>query len=299
MILQVLSTLPHQGDNDIAIDSPVIVNFNQAVDKFTIENGVSLYILDNELGYEFLPYAYTFIGNRLTITPTSLVPNKKHFLSILPGNDPSRFLSSETISAPIYTRVGLSTGTAEILSYFSGVANATFTLVVGANNTVDITKGITYIGSFTYTPDTPISIGEFSFSLNGIFDEGDEISINCFKAVGVDVIYKVDFDTTEYTTIANGSFEITDEYLDSHDIINTSLYIVDSIPENLSVDNIKCNPIVLKFNKDLVQDQDIASKLKITKSEILGSGKRNVEFESVISGNILKIYLKSVGNPSL
>ena len=293
MELQILSTIPADGNNDVTIDTNIVINFNQAIDKFTVDNGVSLYIMNSDGTYDFLPYSSTILGSRLTLIPTTLFSNKTHYLTILPGNDPSRFLSTETVSDPIYTRIGASTGTVSPLSYFKGTVNTTYTLLFGANSTVDITKGLSFLGTFDYSDNVNIGDSDLSFSTIGQFDIGDEVTLGCFKATGVTSIYKVSFDTTKYTTITPGSIEITDESIAPPE----ELFIVDTIPENLSTNNIKCNPIVIKFNKDISTSQDLLSKIKITKSDVLGSNKRNVEFEYTTSGNILKIYLKSIGNP--
>lgn len=291
MILSVLNTSPNNLADNIAIDSKISITFNQEIDEFTVENGISLYSIDKDKNYIFVPYETSIDGSVLTITPETLLPDTKHYISVLPGSDISRYLSAQTVSSPEYNRILNSTGEFTPMSSYTGENNVTYSFAIEAENNVGITRGLSFVDTIAYIPNEPIILSDLTFSLDGSFDSGDEIQVSCFKSQGVDSIYKVEFSTSKYTTISPGSEEILDI-----DQLN-ELYIVDTIPENLSVDNMTCNPIVIKFNKQLAQEQDIKSKIQIKKSDVLGNRKRIVDYEYIITGNIVKLYLKSIGNP--
>ena len=317
MSLSIFSIDPQNLRIDTPIDSNVVIEFDQPVDPFTIENGISLYVLSEgmwtgpelstldskfsdvlSVGNEntYFQYSYTLNADmtQVTLVPAlGLLPNRKHFVQILPGNDATRYISARTYADPIYTRAAVSTGTISVKSAFIGKANENYVIdfsadATGAINTIDVVKSGTYLGSFKTVGD--INLGDITVSFDGSFDVGDSIELDVFPASGVTEIYQTSFTTDEYNTVAVSSFKI--ESLDQ--LMTDPLTIVDIFPKNGSINNQKINPIVIKFNKPLAPNQDLTELLDLTKVSISSGEERKVGFIPVINGNVVKLYLNSV-----
>lgn len=293
MALSVISCNILNNAIDIPIDKVIEITFNQEVDRYTIEQGINIYTdsgLGNnslDIGIEFSYYDFTYelLGNRVVITTTKpLLKNKKHYISIFPGNDASRFISSLTTSAPIYTRLDSSTGTLTIKSAYTGKENATYNIVFIDTNKVSVSDSNGFIGEFlTNVPE--VNFGALSVSFIGAFDIADSIDIDCFKADGLDNILEIKFITSQYNTVLPLS-EPLDQTLDY-----IPLQIVSISPENLSINNQRCNPIIIKFNKNLDPNQDFSNKIKIKKKNYVSNSNGYVKYIPQIQNNILKLYL--------
>lgn len=313
MALIVTSITPSHNSINIPLDSKIQIIFNQEIDPFTVHSGISIYtlsdstwsgpdlsILDTKYdevtsigdNYIYYDFSYTIDGNILNIELTKpLIQDRKHYISIYPGNNATRFLSSKTVESPVYTRIGSSAGIVNITSPYIGSNNSSFEILVTDINTVNVSKSGSFLGSFEFIEGQEINIGELKFSITGSFDIGDLIDIDVFAAVGCSVLYKSEFVTNKYLISAPVSNNIT----------NTNLLlpeIVATIPEDLSVNNDKVNPIIIKFNKNIDNTQDMSDKIKITKINIDTNKKRNITYYYKIENNILKIYMLNAENLS-
>ena len=313
MSLNILNITPVNKSINIPIDTTILVELDGPVDPFTVINGISLYTVSSGLwtgpdsaildepdisgiqeNEDYVQYAlrYTIDGNKIFIQPiTSLLPDLTYYLSIFPGNDTSRYLSSPTTAEPTYLRDSSSDGIINILSAYTGNINGTFTLEIIGPNILDVTKNGEAVGEFEYKDGEELNLGELKISISNTFDIGDTISIDVFKAQGLTSIYKTSFVTGKYTTFEPHSQSLTVPPGNILDQLILPLKIVSTIPDNLSINNDRCNPITIKFNKPIKTDQNITSKIRITRQDILNELKRDISYYYKINNDTIKIYL--------
>lgn len=312
-MLQVLDIQPANNSIDISIDSKIRITFDQAIDPFSVSNGISLYtptdgqwigpeasILDTELkdvldigqDYSYFSYDFTIEGNTVIITPqASLLPERKFYVAVYPGSDAERYISASTVSTLTYERAGVSEGTVNIVSSYLGEENGSYRLDFDGNGNFDLTRdGSVYLGQFSYTENSVVELDDINLSITGSFDAGDTVSFDVFTAQGTDSIYRVSFTTSQYKTFEENfqSTEITT--IESAQVI-PSIKLVNSIPDNLSVDNTRINPITLKFSESLDLNQDISSEIVIRLKDIDTGRVRRVNYYYKINNEILKLYL--------
>lgn len=311
MALNIITISPDNNSTSVGIDEVITIEFDQEIDPFTVLNGISLYtlteaewtgpdlasldskysdVLDIGSEYTFYPLEITITGNTVKAKPTvSMIPNKKHFVQVLPGNDATRYVVAKTTADPVYTRSGVSTGTVSVAGAYTGKDNVIYQLSITGNTTLDVLKGSDYIGSFTYTEGEPVDTGDLIFIITGQFDDTDLITVDAFAAQGVASVVKIAFTTTAYITTSPTSNRIT-----SVSQITNPLRVVSITPTDMSINNTNCNPIVVKFDKAIDTTQDIRTLIKITKTDIETGRVRNVVFNHMINGNILKLFMVGV-----
>ncbi len=312
MSLNVLNITPVDKSINIPIDSTFLIEFDSPIDPFTILNGISLYtiadglwsgpdtaILENHDGttgdYIQASFSYTIEDNKVFLKPIEpLLQEKTYFITVLPGNDSTRFVSLLTVEEPTYIKSIPSSGACEILSSYTGIDNSTFTIDITSPSTIEITKGITYLGEYTFTPNEELDIGELSMSFNNLFNIGDQIVINVFKASGVSIIYKTSFETSKYITLTPQSTSLTVPPGNILSQLVSPFKIIGTIPEDFSINNEKCNPIVIRFNKPIKIDDNIIDKIKIKRTSVDTSKVSLISFYYRITGNTLKIFMTSV-----
>jgi hypothetical protein len=315
MNLLVNSILPQDGTLNVPIDSDIVVEFDQDIDPFAIISGISIYtqtdqqwigselsILDTkhrevmDIGedYSYIQYAYTVQENTVTITPlTSLLPNRKYYIAVFPGDDVDRYVSAITSSNIAYTRSGTSEGTVEIVSAYSGAESASYSLLFDGLGSFDVIKdGTVLVGSFEYTEGEEVNIGNIKVSVFGLFDDTDTADFDVFEANGVSNIYKTSFTTSEYETATPEQQSVKITTLSGR--TSGKIKLVSSVPGNMSINNSRVNPIVLKFSKPVDPNQDLLSLISITKKDMNTSITRSVSYYYKINSNIVKLYLLSL-----
>lgn len=313
MPLTITSIIPTEAKNDVPIDSSIIIEVSEEIDVFSVANGITLYtesrgilndkdligldtkyteILDiGEVNTPF-PFGYQVNGNTIEITPTvSLIPDTTFYVDIFPGNDVTRYLSKKTVGNPL---VISESGIIGINSSYTGSADDTFEITFSSSDgitadTVDVAKGITQVLSTQFESDKVIDLGELKITLDGTWDVLDSISIPVFKASGPADLYRTNFTTSKYTTISPKSNKI--EYVS--DTI-APFNMVSTTPEDMSIGNQTCNPIVIKFNKALKQDQNLTDKIKIKRVDFNTGITKNINQYFKIEGDTVKIYMISV-----
>jgi hypothetical protein len=313
MALSVISITPqHQSINN-TVDPNIVLTFSSNVDPFTIASGISLYTLGSGLWtgpdlakldtiyrntsdsiqeYISIPITYTVNNNIVTIHPQEkLLPNKEYYISIFSGTDITKFVSTLTTTAPIYERISNSAGIVNILSAYTGSTNGQYQLIFSGSNTFSLTFNSTILGDYTLPEEdnTELSIGDLSLSFTGTFDSGDTVSIDVIKGVCLDSIFKSKFTTGIYEYE-----EPSSETIEETGLPKEVLYITQTIPENLSINNHRCNPVTIRFNKTLDNTQNLINKIKIIKETNDLRPKKNVNFYYKIIGDTLKIYLLNV-----
>jgi hypothetical protein len=308
MDLLALNSTPLAGSISVPLDTKIEIEFNQPIDPFTVQNGIALYtltnglwtgpelsILDNQWSdvldtsgeYTYFPFNFTIEGSKVKISPTvSLVADKKYYLTVLPGNDPLRYLSKSTISA--FTKS--SSGTVNVLSPYTGSSSATYSITIASSGSLDVLKNGIYLGAFSYIINQPINLGDITISLNGTWLHNDTISFDCYKAEGTKSILKIDFTTSKYTITTPTSTII--HTLSDHAI---PLRVISTIPDHESVNNTKCNPIVIRFNKNLNPDQDVSRYINIRRYDIETGLSVPLNYYCNIAGDTLKVYLTTSG----
>jgi len=310
-MLEITSILPLNNSVNIPIDQKITIEFNEPIDIFSIINGISVYttsdgvwsgpdlsILDTKYSdvlsvsddYYNVQYTYAVSGNVIEITPSaSLLPDRTYYVSVFPGNDVSRYVSTETYADAVYTRVASSTGTLAVSSPYVGADNGEYEITITDTDTFDLLFGIEYLGTFTFADGIDVDLGNITIKLTGAFDIGDIISVPVFKASGISSLYKVCFTTNKYVTAIP-----TSQRVDDTDFTSLSpLSITNTIPKNYSVNNMSCNPITIKFNKDIKADQDLTDKITIQRTDLLTGRIKDLKYRYKINGNILKLYLIS------
>lgn len=308
--LNVIDITPIDGSSYAALDAKLSITFDAPVDPFTVAQGVSLYtkseglwsgpdldVLDSKysdvltIGDEFTYTQLTIdiVGNTVNLTPQiSLFPNKTYFLQVLPGDDITRYISQKTFGDPTYTRVATSTGVLTVNSYYSGTDDDIYTFTfskVGASSNIDVLKGSDYIGGFTYVPGDTLAIQDIQLVFTGQFDDGDLITLDVFKPRGVTQVYKSTFTTSEYKT----SSPTVSKKITSLSELPRPLRIMDSKPDDQSIDNTFCNPITIRFDRAI--KPDLTNKLRIKKIDMTTGEIRFCKYYVKCTGNILKIYL--------
>lgn len=313
MSLSIVSITPANASMSTPIDSKIVIELTDQIDPFTVPNGVSLYVSSKTLWDNqelvaldtkysevldigdtntFFPFKYQLNNTTLTITPSiSLLPDKTFYIDIFPGNDATRYISKQTTGAPLI--VGANGNKVSINSAYTGSNNSGFDITFSSSDgintdTVDVSKGIVSVGSFKFENNKDIDIGELTFSISGVWEIGDSISIPVFKAVGLSDIYRTTFTTSKYTTTTPTSHKI--EFLSDNE---EQLRVIKTHPEDMSMDNKSINPIVIKFNKPLKADQILTDKIIIKRLGLDTGTSKNIAQYYKIENDTLKVYMIS------
>lgn len=317
MALTVLAITPEDLNNSVTIDSKVVIEFNGSVDPFTLANGISVYAETENLwsgpdlaaldtkyrdvlligqDYSYYPFTYSVDGNTVTLNlQVSMIPDKTHYVSVLPGDDATRYVSSPTTGAPVYNKIDpLLSGTVDIVSQFTGPSTGAYTLTFTDTNKVDVILDADYLGEFIYINGEELNLGALKVSISGNWTINDTVSIPVYKASGVDVVYKSKFITTKYTVTTPTSIRIEDKL--KAQSIAKSLKVIGTIPQGLSVNNSKCNPIVIKFSAPIDATQDFTSKIRISKTSLVTGQIKAVSYFVKATGDTIKIYLVAINN---
>lgn len=308
MDLLIQSTTPAINAINTALDTPISITFNQPIDPFTIPYGISLYtltdglwtgpdlaildtqyadVLDTSGEYTYFPFSYTVENNTVKITPTvSLLPDRSYYLQVLPGSDPTRYLSKSTVGEITYS-AGVS-GQVNILSTYTGDTNSEFVLTFTSSGGFDLVKDSVYVDSYDFTANTPLALDNISISMTGEFKNGDTATFEAYKAVGTLSVYKIKFTTSKYT-VSTPTSTILNEIPD----VLPELRIISSIPDNNSVNNTRCNPITIRFNQNLDKGQDVTKYVIIKRYDQDKGITSLLNYYYVIKNDTLKIYLIS------
>lgn len=308
-MLEILSILPSDKSINIPIDQKIQIVFSEEIDTFSVINGISIYtssdgvwtgselsqldtkysdVTDVNNDYNIVGYTYIINGNTITLTPSSkLLEDKTYNISLFPGDDVTKFISTKTFATPILSQA--CSGITEVTSSYIGTENGTYTLYFNSNNSFDLDFNLVYSDSYTFTDGQELNIGNISIKLSGVFQSGDTVEIPVFKATSLDALYKTSFTTNKYTTSAPTSQRVNDYTYTEQNLFN----IVNSIPENNSVNNIPSNPITIKFNSNIKLDQDISNKINIKRISLEDGKVKQLNYKYKIIGNILKLYLTS------
>lgn len=315
MALQILSSTPTSNAVSVPIDTKIQLGFNNPVDPFTIPYGVSIYSIGantmtgplmSELdvssydvkdpfdNISMVEYSYTVSGNDVTLTPLEpLSGGLKYYVQVVPGDDVSRFLSTKTFIDPVYSKaVSSHNGEMNVTSSYTGAQEAVYLLSITGSGAFDLMKDNIYQDSLTYEEGVEFIIDKkISASINGEFTVGDTIELVCFPAEGVTSIYKISFTTANYTTATVQSTRIEDKIYKN--LIN-NLKIVSIMPAPFSINNERCNPVIVRFNNTLDPLQDLTDQIKVYKANLETGVARKIVNYYQIQGSTLKIYLVSV-----
>jgi len=329
MSIKILTADPYNNQQYVAIDSKIVIEFDSEIDPFTIENGVSLYtpspsmwtgpdlaILNNKHmdgmdmteEYTYFQFNWTLedtdsgvINGKLTLTPlVTLLPDRDYFVAIYPGLDSSRYLSKITTSAPVTVLDDASTGLVEIASAYKGIKAGTLSIVVTGINGLEIEFTATDLENNSTVHNVDFA-GGIKLTLPALGSDDipvtwallDSIEIDVFAGEGVDSLFKNQFTTTHIALSDTPSSTKINTLSDiGRDV--TALKLLGSIPDNLAIDNIRYNPVTLKFNQDINLDQDISSKIKIKRKDIDSGVVRTVNYYYKITGSTIKLYLTSL-----
>lgn len=308
-MLTISSILPLDKSINIPIDKSVQIVFSEPIDPFTIKNGISLYTSSNGIwtgpalshldtqysevtdvldDYNIVDFTYTINDNTLTIKPiANLLEDKTYYLSIFPGTDFTKVISTKTFDAPIYTFAP--SGTISIESSFTGIENGIYNLFFTSSNTFDLSFNSVYVDSYTFTYDQILTLDNINIKLNGAFEINNVVDITVYKGAGISSLYKTSFTTNKYTTSIPTSQKI-DDYTYNGD----SLFkITNAIPENNSVNNSPCNPITIRFNTNLNMAQELSNKIAIKRISLLDGKVKELKYRYKILNNSIKLYLVS------
>lgn len=311
MALTVLLSSPQNNDISIPIDSEMQLTFSKPVDEFTVLNGISIYSIgaqtwtgsllsskdsltsDVKSGsdeIDIIEFSAAVSGANVLITPTkSLNANTQYYLQVVPGEDPSRFLSAQTTDAAIYS-LGAS-GTVNILSAYSGILTGIYTLLFTSPTTFDVLFDGIFSNSYTFSTN-PITIEDnLTLSISSGFKLSDTATINVYAPEGLSTICKITFTTSQYQSDAPTSIKIEDKLYAN--VVN-ELKVVNTIPPAFSVNNNCVNPVTIKFNRAIDSMQELSEKIKIHKINIETGDIRRIKYTATVNGAIVKLYLESV-----
>jgi len=322
----VTNITPNNNQQNVLIDSKIVIDFDQSIDPFTVAHGISIYVLSNAQwtgpamaildtkfsdvldpveDFSVIPFIYTvedidgIVNGRVIITPVkSLVPDKEHFITIYPGNDSTRYLSKLTTSAPLVNAIGAeSSATINITSSYTGKKNDVINAVFLSEKQINVYKtseGISSAKTLTFNYDQEFNIGELRISISEGFSGGDSFTIDVFAASGVSQLIKNKFTTTHLT---GSSLPKSTKVTSSSDLYSTSgsdIKLISCIPENKSINNSRYNPVTLKFNKNLEPTQNFAELVTIKRKDILSGIERYVNFYYKTNGPTLKLYMTTM-----
>lgn len=319
MALRIISINPENNKLDTSLDSKIIIEVDNDIDPFTVSTGISIYtksdslwsgpdlstldtkfsdVLDIQKENTYYPFTYQISNRVITITPSiNFIPDREHFITIYPGNNVTRYLSENTI---VYIGTVAPTGnTIEITSAYSGLDNKTFDITFSSSNgenvdTIDVMNGVNRIGSFPYSPNSNINIGELSFTLRGNWDIDNSIEIQVKPGHGLTSIYETKFTTSKFTTITPKSKKI--DYISDNE---NPLQVISTLPEDMTIDNKLVNPVVIKFNKPLKPLQDLSGKIKIKRKSLETGFSKNINYYYKIQDNTVKIFMLSVARETV
>ena len=322
MSFNLLTCNINNNDISIPIDTNIELSFSSPVEEFSVPNGISIYSLSSQTWtgslmsqmdsktsdvksqadqVNIVEYSYTVSGSNVYIKPNKPLEQKiKYYIQLAPGLDPSRFVTASTYDAPNYNYINpsISTGLVEVTSPYSGKSNCIFTLTFNNQNEFDLSINNIYDGTHRFTQYKEFTINKMlNISINGIFNNGDTVVINCYAPVGLSTINKIAFTTSEYIEATVKSTNIEDKLYAS---MLSEFKIVSTIPSSMSVNNNRVNPIIIKFNKTLnaVNLSDIVEKIRIFKLNFSNGSTKKITFYPKADGNILKLYMVSVDNLS-
>lgn len=315
MSLQLLSTSPANNAIDTTIDSKIEIGFNAEIDPFTIPFGISVYSIgpstmtgplmaeldvhSSDVNTPFdnisiLDYSYEVSGSNVILTPiTPFKSQTKYYVQVVPGNDINRFLSLKTFSDVVYSRSDSNDdGEVNITSSFTGSTGCTYLLSMGASGTFDLSKDRMYVDSYTFVDGVEFTLDKkINISINGAFSIDDTAEFHVYPASGVEAIYKISFLTTSYKTAIVKSTRIEDKL---YKRLVADLKVISIIPSPLSINNERCNPVIIKFSKNLNTAQDFTDLVKVFKADIETGLTRKVTSYCSVNNDTLKIYLVSV-----
>ena len=322
MSLTVLACNPTDLQLNIPLDTPITLTFSQAIDPFTVKNGIALYyisgqtwvgtelaILDNKtqdinsnVSNQYVDFSYTLSLDKkvLTITPSdSLKDNTQYYLQIFPGTDATRFLSSATVNTPVYTKnlTTPSEGTIDIVSPFVGKTAGTYVISITSPTTADVIFNGVPQNSITFTNNIPVSLGNLSVTFDSLFDINDIITIDVFVANGLTSIFKSTYTTSVYETFAVQSSRIEDTI---YELTVGAFKAISIYPQDKSINNASVNPITIKFNKPIKNAGiDLTKHINITKKDMDSGLVKRINYFYVVDSvnqDTVKLYLDSVTN---
>jgi hypothetical protein len=314
MAISVLFSSPSNNDISIPIDTIIELIFSKPVDKFTINNGISLYSIGaqtwtgsamsskdaltsdvkSDAGQiDIVEFSTIVSGANVKLYPiTKLKPTTQYYLQIAPGNDATRFVSAQTTDAPVYS-IGVS-GEVNVTSIYMGVTAKVYQLLFTSNTSFDLMIGGIYQDSYNYIHNVPLLInGNLNVSITTGFKENDTATINCYPAEGASTLTKILFTTSNYEQTAPTSIRIEDKLYNN--VLN-EYKITNTIPAPWSSNNAAINPVVIKFNRTIDNTQEILDKVKVHKMHLETGDLKKIIYVPEINGNVLKLYLQSVSN---
>jgi hypothetical protein len=312
MALSILTSAPSNNDLAVQIDTEILMQFSKPIDKFSILNGLSIYTIGSQTWTGLMlsqkdaltsdvksdageistvEFSVAVSGSNIVIYPiTKLLPDKVYFIQVAPGNDATRFVSAITVNDPIYSTA--CSGDIEILSSFTGKQNTIYRLVFTSQSTFDLLKNGEYDDSFVFLPDDEIIIDKkLKIKLSDYFINSDFAELVCFPAEGLDSLCKITFTTAKYEETTTKSIRIEDKL---YNININPLSVIKTFPSPNSINNKQCNPIIIKFNRNILSTQDLQDKIKINKLNLYTGAIHGIGFVYEILGDTLKIFMQSV-----
>ena len=319
MALNLLTCNISDGDVLVPIDSNIELSFSGEVEKFSIVNGISIYSIGSQTWtgqmmsqmdaktsdvkskadqINIVEYSYSVSGNNVIITPKAQFDKKtKYYIQLAPGGDPKRFLTSATYSLPVYSyATSGSNGVVEITKPFIGKSNCVYKFVFSDSDTFDLMIDDIYEDTYNFKQYEEFTLNKsLTISMNGIFQTGDIVTIDCYTPLGISTLTKITFTTSDYVEATVKSTTIEDKLYSS---FLSEFKIVSTIPSSMSVNNTRINPIIIKFNRALdgVDLNSLIDKIRIFKLSFNNGSTKKINFYPQVKDNILKLYLISVDN---
>lgn len=321
MALTLLTCNINNNDVSVPIDTQIELTFSSPVDEFSLLSGISLFSIGSQTWtgsllsqkdsktsdvkskadqINMVEYSCSVSGSNIILKPLIKLDKKtKYFIQLAPGKDPSRFLTSFTYDLPAYSYANqTSNGIMEILSSYTGKINCVYTFNFNSYNQFDLLIDGIYDDTYTFEEYKQLTVNKnLNISFNGAFASGDSISLNCYTPVGLDSMVKIAFTTSDYVEATVKSTNIEDKL---YAALLSEFKILSTIPSNMSVNNNRINPVIVKFNKDIsqVNVQDILNGIRIYKLNFKNGSTKKLLFYPKVTGDTLKLYLTSVSNIS-
>lgn len=312
MSISILSSTPNNGDVSVNIDSSIDLVFSKPVDGFSVLNGITIYSIESQTWtgsmmsqkdaltsdvksvsgeVSAIEFSVAVSGSNVTILPNQPLKQKtEYFIQLAPGSDVTRFVSAQTFDEPIYSD-GAS-GTINLVSSYTGKTNKIYKLAFSSSTEFDLMIDDIYSDTITFSSGSEILIdNSIRLTIDDLFILGDTATINVYASEGLSSLYKISFITSQYTIEAPTSVRIEDKLYAS--VLN-ELKVINSIPAPFSINNKKCNPIVIKFNRAIDSLQDLQSCISIHKVSLDNSSIKKIGYVYELNGSILKIYMQSV-----
>lgn len=320
--LTIITIDPHDTATSVGIDTKVLIEFSEPVYSPSINYGINIFterpaqwygnqasIMDTansdvfNIGQQTEIINGTFTldeyGTIVTFTPSSsLKPDTTYTIQVLPGIDPERYITKNLFSTFSYT---YTSNTQQILTLtrpYKGLADIDIELTFGYDSqalppiyTIDAIVNGTRYYSIDYIKGEEFNIEGVYLTASDYFAVGDTVTFNAYAPEGLTSVVQTSFTTSYYETATVESKKLDDEL---YRINYSEIRILETTPKDLTINNVRCNPLTVKFNKILDPIQDLTDNISAVKYDMITGNAYKLNTQGKISSDTIKLYFTGI-----